>query len=95
MGRGGGDTRSVLQLAYPFFLFFYYELKTLRESERESTGAFSRHPEKKQEGAATSFKDTDSDELDLPLLCGLPPPSIPKTTKFHFTENLNLSLLTS
>lgn len=32
--------------------------ETLRE---RSMGTFSRHPEKEQEEAATSFKDTDSD----------------------------------
>lgn len=68
---------------WPTPSFFFCELKTLRE---KSMGTFSRHPEKEQEGTATSFKDTDSDLLDLP-----PPPtalSIPKTTKFRFTENL-------
>lgn len=41
---------------WPVPSFFLYK----RNFER-SMGTFSRHPEKEQEEAATSFKDTDSD----------------------------------
>ena len=59
-GGGAGPVAGIPGLFYnwPVPSFLSYKLETLRE---RSLGTFSRHPEKEQDEAATSFKDTDSD----------------------------------
>lgn len=78
---------------WPVLSFFYCELKTLKENLLGHFPGTLRKSKKKLPLPLKILIQTDWTFLSY---VGPPPlASIPKTTEFHFTENLNWSVFTS